>query len=338
MQKRKQIIWGLIGSIGMFLLILDSKTSVQGGIESIEICLTTVIPSLFPFFFFSGLIRAGFIGQSAVFLRPIGKLCGIPKNAEHLFLLGIIGGYPVGAQCIDQAYISGTLTRKDAHRMLSYCSNAGPAFIFGMAGALFSSASVGWIMWGIQITSALITGVLIPGKSNRTCKNIETKAIKFTEIMIIALKAMATVCGWIIVFRVLLNILDRWILWLFPTEISVIIAGVLELSNGCIALNQIQNPAFRFIAVTLMMVFGGLCIGIQTICVASHLDCKHYFLGKLLQLTVAIPLSAISCCFLFPGNISIEKIIGYILIPILFITIYKLAVKNNSGNYTFNSV
>lgn len=338
MRGRKQIAWGLIGAIGMFILIMDAKTSLKGGIDGIRICLMTVIPSLFPFFFFSGLIQAGFIGRSASFLKPIGRLCAIPEGAEYLLLLGITGGYPVGAQCINSAYVSGAISQKDANRMLSFCNNAGPAFIFGMAGALFSSPMIGWFLWGIQITSALITGMLIPGNTGNTCSITENKELKLTDIMLSALKAMATVCGWIIIFRVLLFLLERWILWLFPKKISVIIAGILELSNGCIALHQVQDPAFKFIAVSLMMILGGVCVGIQTLSVATHLNCKYYFIGKLLQLAVAMPLSALSCIFLFPGNISVTAIAAFILIPLLIIAGYKLLVKNNSGNYASNGV
>ena len=338
MGSRKRLFWGIFGAIGMFVLILDAKASLKGALDGIQICLTTVIPSLFPFFIFSGLIQMGFIGQPVPLLRPIGKICGVPEGAEYLLLLGIAGGYPVGAQCIENACVNGVISKNDAQRMLGFCNNAGPAFIFGMAGALFSSQIAGWVLWGIQILSALVTGMLLPDRSQSSGQIISSNKISLTQLMYSALKAMATVCGWVILFRVLLYILDCWFLWLLPQNISVLVTGILELSNGCIALYQVSDPVFKFMAVSLLLVFGGVCVGIQTVSVAAHLNCKYYFLGKLLQLSVAVPLSALACVFLFPGNISIPALIGLMLIPLMVIGIYKWRVKNNSGNYALNGV
>ncbi len=296
MKIQKKSVLGTISVFFIIILILDAKTAMQGAIDGVELCIKTVIPSLFPFFFFSGLIGSFIIGYSGKLLKPIGRICGMPSGTEAIFLLGITGGYPVGAQAIRTAYDAGQIQKEDAQRLLGFCNNAGPAFIFGMAGALFESAAVPWAVWAILILSSLITGMILPGKSGEICK-LSSKNSK--NSLDKAIKAMATVCAWVVLFRVLLAFLNRWILWLFPQDLSVILAGFLELANGCIELHRSADPAFRFVALSAMLSFGGLCVGLQTVSITGDLSCKTYFKGKLIQMIISLILSLLVNIFIF---------------------------------------
>lgn len=233
-------------------------------------------------------------------LSPLRKICGIPMGAEPIMLLGFLGGYPIGAKTVSSAYRSGAINREDANRMLGFCNQAGPAFIFGIAGAIFEYSWIPIMIWGIIILSALITGFLLPGRSSLKC---QYKKQTMNNPLESAIRAMASVCGWVILFRVLLQILNRWLLWIFPTEMCAVIAGILELTNGCILLNGIQNKAIQFIALTGMLSFGGICVAMQTVSVIDKLDYKTYFAGKLLQTVIATVLASLLSIILFPGNL-----------------------------------
>ena len=41
---------GISAAVGLLVLIFDSSLAIQGAREGVELCLRTVIPSLFPFF------------------------------------------------------------------------------------------------------------------------------------------------------------------------------------------------------------------------------------------------------------------------------------------------
>lgn len=308
MGNRKSIIIAIGSALGMLVLILDAKAALTGASEGIALCIRTVIPSLFPFFFLSGILNGFIAGRSCKLLRPLGKLCGIPANAEYLLLIGFTGGYPVGAQCIFHAYKSGVLTKQDAERMLGFCNNAGPAFLFGMMSQVYPTLISVWVLWGINIVCAIITGFLLPGKSNRQCVNMRTTAAASSSAVLQdAIKAMASVCGWVILFRVLIRILSRWLFWILPKEFSIALTGFLELSNGCVELTAIDDLSLRYAMGALMLSFGGLCVGLQTIAVCPELSCKSYFAGKFMQAMLCIPLSFIASSFLFPGNTSIRQ-------------------------------
>ena len=48
----------------MLALILDGRTAIDGARQGIELCLRTVIPSLFPFFVLSILLTSSLLGMA----------------------------------------------------------------------------------------------------------------------------------------------------------------------------------------------------------------------------------------------------------------------------------
>ena len=289
--KNKQLWMGIGAASGMLILILDGRTAVEGARQGIELCLKTVIPSLFPFFLLSILLTSSFMGRNLSFLRPIGRLFRIPTGAESILISAFLGGYPVGAQSIAEAYKQKQLDRQDAQRMLAFCNNAGPAFLFGMVASMFPDKSAAWILWGIHILSALLVSFFFPS-SSETVRLHREQEISATSAMVSAIKVMASVCGWVVLFRVIIAFLSRWILWLFPTTAQIMLTGLLELSNGCCELSAIESLKQRFVVCSTILALGGLCVTMQTLTVAKGLSMKYYFLGKLLQTGFSLLLSA----------------------------------------------
>lgn len=334
MKRKNQIVTGVTAGLAMILLILDPQTALSGAKEGIELCLYTVIPSLFPFLFLSAIVNRILSGKRVKILHPLQKLCGIPEGAESIFLLGFLGGYPVGAQAIGQAYQNGQLERASARRLLGFCSNAGPAFIFGMVSSLFTTWYPAWAIWIIQILSALITGVLLPGKTQDTCRMDEGSPLSMPQVLEQSIKAMANICGWVVLFRVLIAICSRWFLWLLPQQAQVLFTGILELSNGCVALRAIPSQGKRFVYSACMLSFGGLCVGMQTVSSVKDLGSGMYFPGKLLQGMISFLLADLTQCFLFSG----EDRTGISVIPCLCVpgvicmVVFCLRRKKSSRN------
>ena len=166
MDKRKTA-WGIIfWVICLFLLILDSKTVIQGATAGIDLCIRVLIPSMFPFLVVCPMISSR-IGTYISIFRPFGRLLRLPEGAEDLFFLGLLSGYPVGAAMVSQAAQSGRISKQDARRYLSFCSNAGPSFIFGIGAGLFPGIGSCAVLWLIQILSAAMVGILTPGRGHK---------------------------------------------------------------------------------------------------------------------------------------------------------------------------
>lgn len=302
MQRHRQLWIGISSALAMLLFVLDSQTAFTGAKDGITLCIYTVIPSLFPFFVITALIRSIFVGQSIPLLRPLGKLCGVPAGGECILLLGLIGGYPVGAQVIADTYRSGQIDQHTAKRLLGFCSNAGPAFLFGMIASQFTSAMTPWLLWGIHILSALIVGWLLPNKRQTTCRLSTSAPLSLTQALEQAIRITASVCGWVVLFRVIIAICQRWFLWLFPQELQAIFAGLLELSNGCSTLSSISSEALRFVISSCMLAFGGICVGMQTLSVTQGLGTGMYFPGKLLQCLVSFLLAGAAQYLIYPDT------------------------------------
>lgn len=281
----------LAAGTGILILILDSKTALQGAQEGLSLCIQAVIPSLFPFFVFSILLTGALTGCSIPLLRPIGRLTGIPQGAESIFLTGLLGGYPVGAQSIASACKNGQLSRKDARRMMGFCSNAGPSFLFGIIGPAFGKPWMVWMLWLIHIASAVLTGTILPGKSNDNLALSIRQTVSLPEALHSAIKAMASVCGWVILFRVILAFGSRWIFWAFPSEVQLVLSGLLELTNGCCVLGSIEDVGLRFVICSGLLAFGGVCVTMQTTSVAAEIGLGYYFPGKVMQTLFSIILS-----------------------------------------------
>lgn len=333
MKSKNSLLYVILPSFGMLILILDAKLAISAATEGIVLCLKTAIPSLFPFFYLSAILNCALLGKNIGFFRPIRKLCRIPRGSESLFVIGLVGGYPMGAATIYDAYRSGAISKNDAERMLGFCNNIGPAFLFGISAVIFDSIYIPFILYGITILSSILTGILLPGGSIRQCQ-IPHKAGR--SPLKSAISAMASVSGWVILFRILLNFCQKWFLWVFPPEVSLWFSGILELTNGCISLGQIPDVPEKLINMCLIANFGGLCVAMQTVSVTEGLSCKFYFLGKVLQSTIAFTLSFIICALLFPGNIPPYYCI-ISAVPILGYGI-RGKLKNNAGNYINSSV
>lgn len=296
----KQIRTGIPALAALIVLILDSKTALRGAAEGITLCLQTVIPSLFPFLVLTSRLTASFQGSDISLLRPLGKLCRIPRGSESLLLTGFLGGYPAGAQCVAQAYRAGQLSRDEAERMLGFCSNAGPAFLFGIVAAKFPDFTCALTLFAIHILSALTVGSILPGGSNKIVRLESGKEQTISEAVFGSVRIMAAICGWILIFRVITAILDRWLLWLLPPSWQILVIGILDLANGCCELEYVTNSGLRFIMASGILAFGGICVTMQTLSVAAGLKINWYLTGKLLQSLISISLAAVWQSLFFP--------------------------------------
>ena len=299
-----------------------------------QICMMQVIPALLPFFVCSILIGAAFTGTDIPLLRPIGRLCRMPKGSESLLVLGLLGGYPAGAQAISQAYKSGQLSKEDAHRLLGFCSNAGPAFLFGIASATFPYSWLPWALWLIHIISALATGMLLPGGNRNAVRLACSRSMNITEALEQAIRIMAKVCGWIILFRIIQSFLDSLFLQRISATERVGVIGLLELANGCLELPVINDLGLRALLCSAFLSLGGLCVTMQTLSVTGSLGLGMYPIGKALQCTISLALTLVMQMLFLPTSELTDYapllLAACILFVVLFALVFRKYEKNSS--------
>ena len=316
--KRMRIMTGVAALCGMLVLILDNQTALDGAQNGIEICLRSVIPTLFPFMVLSGLLTDAFWGERIPVLKVLGRCFCIPDGGESLLIPAFCGGYPAGAQSIAQAYHAGNLNKAEAEQMLAYCNNAGPSFIFGMISGAFASKWYPWAMWGVQLLGAFAASHIFC-KPNSKISLSGNRKISASHYVNLAVVTMAKVCGWVILFRIFLSFADKWLLWSVAPGLKTLIYGILELSNGCCTLNWISNESIRFLAANIMLSMGGLCVIMQTLSVIGDLSPKMFFYGKAVQIGFSTILSVL----------IIFKI--WIMIPVSCMILFLLGMKREKS-------
>ena len=335
---KKRIFPIVLCGFCMLLLMIDPSTALSGATDGITQVLQVIIPSLFPYFFITSYLNASLLGMSIPGIQILANRLHIPKGADSILLLGFIGGYPVGAQTITNTYKEGHLTKDCARILLGYCSNAGPAFIFGVTASMFPTSYAPWCLWFLQIISTIITAHFLPKPNGQDI--IWNNVSRITAIIALqrSLRSMASVCGWIILFKILIAYISKPMQALGGNAL-ILLSGILELSNGCLSLVNIPTDSARFVLCSVFLSFGGLCVLMQTRSVAGALGLGLYLPGKLMQVAICFILSLPLSFILFQEKaMSVPWMVVGSTVSILVILCIKTICKNNCGNSSGNDI
>lgn len=287
MRRRILPTLGLLGV--MALLLLCSADAAQAVRDALALCAQSVIPALFPFFVASSLFIdlgcAAVLGRS---LAPImRRLFGVSGAGGTAFLLGIIGGYPVGGRTAGELYRSGQCEREECERLLAFCNNAGPSFILGIAGlGCFGSVRVGAWLYLIHVGAAVMVGLLFRSTSRQMGRPEKTETPRWADALIQAVRggamSMVNICAFVVFFLVILRLFSR-----FTGIQHGAILGIVEMTNGIL---RLANDRRGFIWAAGLLGWGGLSVHCQTAAVlsGSGLSLKRYFIGKALQAAISM--------------------------------------------------
>ena len=324
-----------IALILLALLIFKTDTAVTGAWDGVQLCIRVIIPTLFPFFVVTTYLNQLLLGTTIPGLQAICRILHIPKGGDSLLLLGLIGGYPVGAQLINTVYTQKQISKRTAKILLGYCNNAGPAFIFGTAAVLFSRKEIPFIIWLIQIVSAIIVGSLLPKPQPEEVRIQQVQGFGAAELIQNSMRICASVCGWVILFKIIIAFAS----YAVPQNLLTYISGILELSNGCQSLSNLTAEADRFILFCVFLSFGGICVMLQTASAVPAVGKGLYVPGKLMQTIISYFLSTILSPLLFPGVQTHWATKTYIFPGSFLILILICAVcKKRYGNLCENAL
>ena len=134
---------------------------------------------------------------------------------------------------------------------------------------------------------------------------------------------MAGVCAWVVLFRMCLSFLDQWFLNDLQPVPQILLAGLLELSNGCLRLEQAGDPELRFVMASAMLSLGGLSILMQTKAVFPQLHTRRYIAGKLIHLTFSMLLSG-TLVLMMSGRIAIGVCSVFLLSAIFLMRLFRV--------------
>ena len=158
-----------LGLCGLLLWMLADAAAVRASVEeALDLCARSVVPALFPFLVVtSALLSLGFGELAAPWLAGLMEpLYRVPGAGSAALVLGLVGGYPIGASTAAQLCRAGLVSREEGERLLTFCNNSNPVFLISVLGVgVFGSVRTGIWLWLIHLLSALLTGLLFRGRA-----------------------------------------------------------------------------------------------------------------------------------------------------------------------------
>ena len=256
-----------LGALAVLLLLFPKQVSL-GVTQGLQLCFSSLIGSILPFlvvsklFLLRGLQRV-LTRRSLFFMRRVLRL---PDVCNAVFVFSMIGGYPVGASMAADLWKDGSITRKQAQRLLLFCVGPGPSFAVSAVGAgMLGSAKAGAVLYASVVAGAVLTGIIA-----RLCFGKQTDAAtaepppvqplppaeSVDQAVRESVQTMVLICGFVALFSALLALLQALGL---PQQMLPFAAAVLEVTNAC----RLLSPLMPLPVLALAVAWGGLCTHCQ---------------------------------------------------------------------------
>lgn len=280
---------------GLFALLHASSEAIAACRYGLRLCAELIVPSLFPFFVLSGLLAR--LGLPAA----LGKrLAGAAQALFHVsgagataLVLGLTGGYPMGAAYIGELLRAQSISRKEAEKLLAFCNNSGPAFLVGAIGAgVFGSAGIGLKLYAVHALAAVLTGLLLRGKGGADMGKTQSASpplpfsAALNESVRQAAAALLNVCGFVVCFSVFTGLLEAngfytallpllaHILPLDAAALRALLTGFFELGGGVGALRGLPPTPLHLALASALVGWGGLSVLFQSLAVLNDAEIK----------------------------------------------------------------
>jgi len=241
--------------------------------DIVDIFITIVMPSLFPFMLFSNiLIYSNYFNllSDTILNKIISNFFGTTNYGSNAITFGFLFGYPNGARYVNELLNNNKIKFTEAEYLLYFINNSSPAFILSSIGiGIFNNIKIGVILLVSHIISSIIIGKILSIKNRLSInyinkeKNIDFEyntSISFETITKSITKTLYTMCmifGFMTIFILLHSFVFKILenLLILDKHISFFTLAILELTSG---IKKISSFAFDFkLLITLISFFLG---------------------------------------------------------------------------------
>lgn len=323
-KHRLKLALMILISMLMLALIINPSRYIQSVYGGFLLFANSVLPALFPFFFFSKALTA--IGSAAIlsraFRRPIKLLYNAPPTAAYIMVMSMLSGYPIGACLISNFYEQGMIDSRESASIASFTSTSGPLFVIGtVASGFLGNVTYGYIILAAHYLGSIVNGILYRGKRNKSvcfasCKpntatssniditlsDITTSSI--TNIMLVGayIAIFSMVIDFLIDIKVISTLTNVLNMLGCPREVANgILISLIEVTRGLYIISQSGLSVQILLPfICALISFGGLSITMQSITFLSK--CKvtawRYLAIKLTQAVISFIICYIFCLML----------------------------------------
>lgn len=296
MQKILKVIVNLCIVYLIIYLCLFPAEGIASAKSALKLCLDSVLPALFPYLVCSGILAgSGILNILSRYLSPVMMpIFNVPGCGAAAFILGTVSGYPIGAVCVRDLYLSGFCTKSQADRMLAFCNNSGPVFIISVVGIGFlQSPHMGRLLYISHVLSAVLTGILLRQSTrsgSRTAPVLPPRQTQTKDVLSLvgttidsSVLTILKICGFVMFFSVFSSSLPKVLN-------TPILHSILEITGGLAKISQLEAGfSLKMALISFFIAFSGISVMLQVggVISGTGLSLNIYIKGKLLQGTLS---------------------------------------------------
>ena len=296
---RGQMLFCLMSIFAMVMTFALSEVAIEAMEEGMRLCVSTVIPSLFPFMVFSELLVDS--GAAKILGRCLGggaaRLFGISREGAVAVIMGFLCGFPIGSRSALSLYERGRISRGETEHILSFCNTPSSAFLISAVGvSLFGSQRLGVALYASCILSSVTVGVLGRGffraskRKNEFClsaSDITLESEGFIASLTRAVKdasgSILGVCAFVIFFSALVGYLRFFADGMgLSKEFTALLFGFFEMTGGVGEAARLL-PGAAIACAAAITGWSGISVAFQFVgvCREHSFSLKPYFVSKL---------------------------------------------------------
>ncbi len=311
-EKGKVILLLLLSAVMVWLCIRYSAACYRGIENGIGFCLSVLVPSLFLLMAVSSMIvRSGVAQRLCSWLTPLTKrVFGMSGACLSPLLLGMIGGYPVGARVTAAMHERGDLSDAEAEASAYMAVAAGPGFVVNYIGsALLNARGAGVILLIAETAATLATAVIVGQRMKPTSiDDRRTRSQRSHNLLVDAVsdasKATFSMCGMVVIFSAAIEVMGELI---GSGDIADVLSAVMEITTGC---NRLCGR-YPIWIIAFFVGFGGLSVHFQIYAMLGEIRVKKplFFLYRIISGIIAAILTYILVS-IFPQSIAVFSTVG----------------------------
>lgn len=263
----------------IFILLYFNSVTAKGCLGGINLCLKAVIPSMFPLIIVTSYITIkNYSIHISKILYPLFKFVfHCPRRFSYPIFVGLICGCPISAKTINELTCQKVISQRESQILCTFCCNCSLSFVINYAYNIIFINEYSLQKYLIYVYIPIIlTGIinlsLFKFDNDDFAQNPPCQTGNLLEI---SLKTMGIICGYVILFSIIISILSNFI-----TNQNFIIpmTNFFEITTG---LSLSQNYPKKILL--FFIIWSGLSILLQSFTFLNKQQRKYYILGKMEQ-------------------------------------------------------
>lgn len=321
MTKILKIFFPIIIFAFIILLLISPAKYCAVALDGALVWATILLPSLFPFMFFSRLFSTFDVSNKLA--KPFSKITSKFYNCSHecayVFVLSLLCGYPIGAKLTADLCLDGKISRGEAMRCVSFVSNCGPMFLIGSVGAgMLGSTKAGLILLACHIFGSLINGFIyrkcwLNQNEKMKRRDQDVASNNLSDIVFSSINSVLMVGAYVMIFFIVAEIFSSLKLFapvsFLLSKLGVsceltegFLSGLLEITKGAKAISMAEtNLKVAVPLICFISTFGGFSTFMQCHTFLEKIGMKKsvLFLQKTTQALIATALCVVVSMFAF---------------------------------------